>query len=508
MRFGASLDMYRKVPGDLMEGTLRGESFSILAVLFMALLFLLETRSFLRMENVSELKLLYGKEPVIRVNFNITMMDLRCDWAVVDVVSVLGTEQNVTSHITKWEMSAEGVRKRFAGRSKSQKDIILSDESVESTIEDLHEDGEDAVSLDEEGLAIALEENQFVFVDYYTSWCSHCQTLMPTWEKFAEIMNQVAWDMMDKNYEELDDAHLQDMLFPVLIAKVDCVEHASFCATQGIKAYPTLRLFVDGKKHGGDYHDDRTIEALTTYLATMEKQITKSEDGVGEQAERVARLRVNKPTDHQWRKNRSMKASWREEQHPGCQIAGYVFVNHAPGNFHIMARSLSHDLDARWTNISHIVHSLSFGEPWMLQNVIDDATHYPLALTGKLSPMNGNVYATQELHQAFHHHLKVIHHSFKWRNKKAKILSHYHAPQFSRIYQYLPQSQLSEYHFDAVPEAKFIYDISPVAIDHYQTRSKKWYDYLTSIMAIVGGAFTIFGLLESSVRVVTTKKRL
>ena len=34
-------------------------------------------------------------------------------------------------------------------------------------------------------------------------------------------------------------------------------------------------------------------------------------------------------------------------EHPGCQIAGYLFLNRAPGNFHIMARSKSHDLEAR-----------------------------------------------------------------------------------------------------------------------------------------------------------------
>ena len=35
-------------------------------------------------------------------------------------------------------------------------------------------------------------------------------------------------------------------------------------------------------------------------------------------------------------------------EHPGCQIAGYLFLNRAPGNFHIMARSKSHDLEARY----------------------------------------------------------------------------------------------------------------------------------------------------------------
>ena len=37
------------------------------------------------------------------------MMDLKCDWAVIDVVSVYGTDQNVTAHVTKWNIDGNGV---------------------------------------------------------------------------------------------------------------------------------------------------------------------------------------------------------------------------------------------------------------------------------------------------------------------------------------------------------------------------------------------------------------
>jgi len=507
MRIAASLDMYRKVPADLLEGTRRGKILSVIAVVTMCTLFLFETIAFFEKENVSELTLDVSKEPSIRLNFNITMMDLRCDWAVIDVVSALGTEQNVTQHVTKWELDADGVRKRFAGRSKSQKDIKLADETIDYEYEELHEDGEDAVQLDEELFALALKENMFVFVDFYAAWCSHCQTLLPTWESFAELMNDVAAEKIEAMAEEhgTDEKDMK-IKFPVLIAKVDCVENPDFCNKQEIRAYPTLRLFVDGKRYGADYHDDRTIEALTNYLATIENQVVK-EDGVSDAAERYARMRLDKPTDHNWRKDRTVKRNWVDSEHPGCQIAGYLFLNRAPGNFHIMARSKSHDLEARWTNVSHEIHQLNFGEPWMTKSILNDASYVPFGLNDKLAPLNGNVYVTNELHQAFHHHLKVIHHSFSYKNPKgASATAYYHASDLARIYQVLPQSQLSEYHYDSVPEAKFIYDLSPVAINHKQ-KSRKWYDYLTSIMAIVGGTFTVVGMLESSIYTITNKKR-
>lgn len=46
-RAASKLDMYRKVPADLMEGTKRGSILSYLALFTMTTLFVLETREFL-----------------------------------------------------------------------------------------------------------------------------------------------------------------------------------------------------------------------------------------------------------------------------------------------------------------------------------------------------------------------------------------------------------------------------------------------------------------------------
>ena len=96
------------------------------------------------------------------------MMDLKCEYAVVDVVSVLGTEQNVSSHVTKWHVDAEGVRQRYQGRNKQQKDLY--DRTVTRTLEELHENGEDAISLDEETFQYALNQQEYLFVDFFASW--------------------------------------------------------------------------------------------------------------------------------------------------------------------------------------------------------------------------------------------------------------------------------------------------------------------------------------------------
>lgn len=46
LRWAGKLDMYRKIPADLMEGTKRGSVLSLVAVVVMLVLFLSETGAF------------------------------------------------------------------------------------------------------------------------------------------------------------------------------------------------------------------------------------------------------------------------------------------------------------------------------------------------------------------------------------------------------------------------------------------------------------------------------
>ena len=66
LRWMGALDMYRKVPTDLMEGTKRGSFLSLFALGIMFTLFCLETRAFLKTEYVPfvDKKAPAGSEPV------------------------------------------------------------------------------------------------------------------------------------------------------------------------------------------------------------------------------------------------------------------------------------------------------------------------------------------------------------------------------------------------------------------------------------------------------------
>jgi hypothetical protein len=162
--------------------------------------------------------------------------------------------------------------------------------------------------------------------------------------------------------------------------------------------------------------------------------------------------------EHQWadevkRHRQRLHNSWVDEDHPGCQVSGHLLLDRVPGNFHIQARSPHHDLVPHLTNVSHVIHSLSIGEPvvktLIARGISNGKMMVPKDLTEKLSPMDGNVYVTLDLHEAFHHYLKVVTTNVEGLKMGKREL---------KAYQIIQSSQLAIYRPDIVPEAKvYIY---------------------------------------------------
>merc|ERR1712204_121860 len=63
------------------------------------------------------------------------------------------------------------------------------------------------------------------------------------------------------------------------------------------------------------------------------------------------------------------------------------------------------------------------------------------------------------------------------------------------IYQFLPQKRLSNLPVEIVPQAQFHYDFEPFSI-WVQKDDRRWYDLLTSLLALLGGAFVMMRLMS------------
>lgn len=143
---------------------------SICAISIMTILFLCETYAFARNTIATSIAVDENIEPQIRLNFNISIMDLHCDYVSVDVWDALGTNrQNVTRNIDKWELDEYGSKKVFSGRNRDQRELEWEEHDM--TLEQMHEEkGVHAIDVTASTYHDFLKENDFTFIDFFAPW--------------------------------------------------------------------------------------------------------------------------------------------------------------------------------------------------------------------------------------------------------------------------------------------------------------------------------------------------
>jgi Endoplasmic reticulum vesicle transporter. len=116
----------------------------------------------------------------------------------------------------------------------------------------------------------------------------------------------------------------------------------------------------------------------------------------------------------------------------------------------------------------------------------------------QFNPLDDQMYITTKFHTAFHHYIKVVSTHLNFGSSSKYIPT---------LYQFLEQSQIVSYDVVNVPEARFSYDLSPMSVV-IEKSGRKWYDYLTSLSAIIGGTFTTLGLIDAVLYRVFKPKKL
>ena len=109
-----------------------------------------------------------------RKGFNLSLLDLRCDYATINVVSVLGNEQNVTKDIKRRPLNEAGNWNGLndVQHHEDRKQILMHDPSITESLEEIYskKGRVDVVSFDQETFQYALDEKEYVFVKYYADW--------------------------------------------------------------------------------------------------------------------------------------------------------------------------------------------------------------------------------------------------------------------------------------------------------------------------------------------------
>lgn len=89
-----------------------------------------------------------------------------------------------------------------------------------------------------------VASNELFMAEFFAPWCGHCKNLAPHYIEAAEYLSNT-----EKN---------------ISLAQIDCTQNDELCMDHGIRGYPTLKIFKDGKAI--DYEGQRSANAIINFM--------------------------------------------------------------------------------------------------------------------------------------------------------------------------------------------------------------------------------------------------
>jgi len=331
-----------------------------------------------------------------------------------------------------------------------------------------------------------LLDKELSLVAFGAPWCPWSRKMEPVLEEAHELV-------------QMDGLLSQT----VGIARVDCTHASSreLCKRMHISAFPTVRIYRHHNEHSHEeYEGERSAEALVEFL---HEAIDMHEEELG----------------------------WHPLTHlthisgEGCEVSGRLRVSRVPGTLRISAQSHAHSFDPLSMNVTHHVHSFLFLEPgddagerlhlsdaarfWRTVPRRDGAArtmHHSLGVidgghgVGE-SQLRRETFVMHRQATTLKHFLKVVPTRSVTRAAPAPLDSYQYSTTFN---EFSPHEAKLAMHVAGedlepralVPQTVFSYDISPLRVVHRQAVGS-FGDYLTQLCAVVGGVFTVFGLIDN-----------
>jgi hypothetical protein len=180
----------------------------------------------------------------------------------------------------------------------------------------------------------------------------------------------------------------------------------------------------------------------------------------------------------------------------GCMIAGHLNVRKVPGTLKLALHTTGHDHETHLINASHVVNELWFGEPLSQYQRGRMPAEDQAELSSPTSHrLDGLPFLSEAAARSHVHYLKVVTKLLKHTGRAADLLS----------YKYTVHSNMYQVGDREEPSIEFKYDLSPISIVVQEERMPL-YRFITSSCAIIGGVFTVIGLIENLIH--TTSKAL
>lgn len=167
----------------------------------------------------------------------------------------------------------------------------------------------------------------------------------------------------------------------------------------------------------------------------------------------------------------------QKKKHSGCRLEIKFQINKVPGNFHLSTHSSTHQPSI--IDMAHEIHEISFG---------DDVRHFNLH--GSFDPLSGTHKLDDSVIHSHEYHLRIVPSIYEELN--GSIMRPYQ-------YSYAHKKFISMgFTGRVIPAVWFKYDINPISVK-YRKHRKPFYEFLCMTCAIVGGTFTVAGIIDSLV---------
>ncbi|KAI9913151.1 hypothetical protein PsorP6_005895 [Peronosclerospora sorghi] len=477
----AQLDFFRRVPEDLKVHTCSGSFFSLVFFTVMGLLVLSHWNAYKEQETKTIVVMDEHQEDRLRVNFNVSLLNVPCALASVDLEDHMGQRfTNITRHIRHFRLATATATETV---ERMEEVVIDNHEKGIPVWGGIHQATQGSSVHYSMPLTTAtfddfLAKYELVLVNFYAPWCPYCHQLHPEWERAAAQLPD------HPEYSEM-----------VRMASVDCTDPAAvwLCRRAHIRAFPSMLIYLYGSTsthyiYSGPRVAEHILQFLDLFFRRIEpdadfaEEVNVNNDRLGlplplhVNAENVAKINVQKP-----RLSKIVHPGAIE----GCEISGSLSVNRVPGVVVFTARSDQVSFTAQAINISHLVHHFSFGQVRRTEKLFTGGNR-ALATPSNRYPLDSRMYTTESENVSIQHFLNVV--GF---DKKDSSQTHLQ----QRSYEF--SATTTEYG-DKQPSTLFTFDISPLVVQ-ITTETIPFYHLVTHLCAVIGGMYTILGLVNSGV---------
>lgn len=475
----ARIDFFRKVPEELQVSSGSGLLFTVCSVLAMLLLVVSHYRAYLEESTRTYVVLDSHQEDQLRISFNVSLVAVPCHHASVDFSDHMGQRfTNITRHVRHFRLAAS----KDTNELERLDEIVIEDKpegiaSWGAVDRSTHDGVHYSTPLTTKNFFEFMAKYELVLVNYYAPWCPFCQQLNPEWERAAAQLQD------HPEYAER-----------VVMASVDCTDEDAvyLCRRAHIRAFPSMLIYMYGSTYTRFiYNGPRKTEYLLQFLDLFYRRLEPEADFAEEVHVNDNNLALPMHVNHDnldavnlKKVKRTMPTGAIE----GCEISGSVSVNRVPGKLVFTARSPDHSFDLAGVNITHHVNHFSFGQIKRSEHLMDGGRR-PVAKSNRF-PLDATKYYAENVNITIEHYLNVVGYDHS-------DLREYIFEMVPRVYEFSASS--NQYNAsNALPAALFTFDISPLVILVVKD-NVPLYRFLTSLCAVVGGVFTVIGLVDSGV---------